>query len=397
MAEQKMADREELIRRFVAWTAGANPDGQELRKVARRLADSTARATPDETQAVLTGLASGLRHDDPEIGGIAAMAGGAVVENGGDPVPFARTLLRYLPRVLRQAAEFADACLVALPESSEEEASDIVREPSPLRIGGRILPDDIAASIISRYRRGYAAWAALDLWYLPTIACLSRSLELRRTAREDGELLALAERLAPIRNGGEFLRKMLLVLDDEPLLVVHPDAGQGYRCVIGGIADNFQLQTLLMDALIGGPPPAGLMARFRRRTETPPAGNLPGRRPHPIAVAVARGDGPQEADVPSVGAFDLYHWTAWTGDGGLPKGPDRIGDRIWGEGVPADLLPFEGVRVILLGPPAYERGWNTVRPFRAMSAYFWVTEALSAAELRDYLDRFAAAPRPGAV
>ena len=36
---------------------------------------------------------------------------------------------------------------------------------------------------------------------------------------------------------------------------------------------------------------------------------------------------------------------------------------IWNEGVPADIPTFEGTRVVLLGPPPYERSWNSVRRF----------------------------------
>ncbi len=34
---------------------------------------------------------------------------------------------------------------------------------------------------------------------------------------------------------------MMQVLDDEPILVLHPGKGKGYRVRISGLADNFQL------------------------------------------------------------------------------------------------------------------------------------------------------------
>jgi hypothetical protein len=119
------------------------------------------------------------------------------------------------------------------------------------------------------------------------------------------------------------------------------------------VADNFQLHTLLADALITQ---RGL---FRRKG--PPWG-IPGKRAPPAAVATMRGDGPQSIDRPSTGVWNLYNWTVLDEEGRLsPPAKDDPKHWIWNEGMPADILPFEGQRIILLGPPAYLRWWNTAR------------------------------------
>ena len=64
---------------------------------------------------------------------------------------------------------------------------------------------------------------------------------------------------------------------------------------------------------------------------------------------------------------------------------------VWNEGVPADIPPFEGTRVVLLGPPPYDRSWNCVRKFPDMTGALHLEHILSADETRDFLARIAAA------
>ena len=50
-----------------------------------------------------------------------------------------------------------------------------------------------------------------------------------------------------------FVATMLQVLDDEPLLVLQVEQQKGFKVRISGIADNFQLHTMLEGAIIGPP------------------------------------------------------------------------------------------------------------------------------------------------
>ncbi|MFI5803129.1 hypothetical protein [Streptomyces sp. NPDC051561] len=134
-------------------------------------------------------------------------------------------------------------------------------------------------------------------------------------------------------NGGpslKGLRHALRVLDAEPLVVLHRETGAGFLVRIGGIGDNFQLHTLLADALVGG-------------------GHLPGRPPSPDAVAVCRD---AEGQVLTQGSFNLL-------------GAD--GAWIWNEGDPADIPPVRGTRVLALDPEPYTRSWPAGRYFPGMS------------------------------
>jgi hypothetical protein len=59
--------------------------------------------------------------------------------------------------------------------------------------------------------------------------------------------------------------------------------------------------------------------------------------------------------------------------------------------VPADIPPFEGTRVVLLGPPPYQRSWNAGRRFADMAGDLRVERILTRGEVRELLGRIAAA------
>jgi hypothetical protein len=128
---------------------------------------------------------------------------------------------------------------------------------------------------------------------------------------------------------------MMQVLDDEPIVVLHPGEGKGFRVRLSGLADNFQLHTLLADALIGQFP-----GRWLR-----------GARPARAEVAAARDGAVREGCPGAHGAFNLWTWRGLKADGTLRDPMSGSSHWIWNEGVPADIPSFDGERVVLLGPP----------------------------------------------
>ena len=166
---------------------------------------------------------------------------------------------------------------------------------------------------------------------------------------------------------------MLQVLDDEPLLVLHVEQRKGFDIRISGIANNFQLHTLLAGAIIG----------------SPAKGMVTGEAPSKRAVAECRDsvvghDGGDNV----TGAFNLWNWVGLQPNGRLPDGQtERSGHWIWNEGCPADIIPFESRRVVLLGPPPYVRHWRAGRPFHAMVGELTVEHRLSEGEVADWLNR----------
>lgn len=326
---------------------------------AQRLLAELDAADAAARQRALGRLADVLPTAPVDCAGVVALACGALVEHGGDPKRPLDALLGRLPEVLAGAAAFADACRAR----AEADGDDAIE-----RYG-----DEVAKTMPAET----VAWGALDLFASAVIAVLARSSDARRRARP--ELLKRARAVADLHERAKFLAEMLRVLDDEILLVLHPESGRGWKVRVAGISDNFQLHTLLADALIGDPE-KGLLA---------------GRRPDPRVAAAARDGAVDPSAALAEGAFDLMSWQALRPDRTLTAGQEGSTHGIRSEGVPDDIEKFEGVRVVLLGPPPYHRTWDAGRRFEDMPASLTVVEALTPAAADGLLGRIASAPRVG--
>jgi hypothetical protein len=215
------------------------------------------------------------------------------------------------------------------------------------------------------------AWVAVDLVSRAAVAVLSRDADERRAAAEDSDLLDAADALSRFHGSAYFVWSLLNVLDDETLTVLHPADKVGARFRMSGVADNFQLHTLLIDAFVG-------------------SDRLEGRPLQGDAADVAHGTGPQASDVPVDGVWNLYTYEAVDAFGELPN-PHELGGPfwIWNEGVPADIPCFEGERLVLLGPSAYARSWNSARAFAALPVEFELVEELDEATVSEWVDKLA--------
>jgi hypothetical protein len=331
-------------------------------------------ASHEQAEAIAT-LCQALDPEYAEASGWLAITAGAIVEAGADPTPLADRLITLLPALIQKATEFGEFALTqALSPEQSEEVED---ETDGVWLGSQFLPSQRAEEVADLKPDGADAWSALYFWCAPAVACLTRDDDARKRAVATLPPMA---RLAEINGDAHCLSVLLSVLDDEPFLVFHPATNQGYRLRVSGVADNFQLHTLLADSLIK-PAGSSLLGRLRSSTD-----GLPGARPHALAAAVARGDGPQESDAPSQGVWNLYNWTAVQSDGCLPANVPSS-HWVWGEGKPGDIECFEGFRVVLLGPPSYVRTWNTARFFPALRASVIIEETFSSGAVQEWLRR----------
>src|SRR5262249_46341536 len=114
----------------------------------------------------------------------------------------------------------------------------------------------------------------------------------------------------------------------------------------------------------------------------------PGRPLDRRAVGVAR-DLPCSRNEASVYSHpQLRAWEALQPDGRLPDNPLANHDFcVWNEGVPADIPPFEGVRVILLGNVSFARSWNGGRVFPFMAGDLRLEERLPPEAVGGWLRR----------
>lgn len=289
-------DADAAERAFADLTRGIGDAGDdELRDAGPRLA------------ALLTEVPPGPR-------GVVAVMVGACVERGADPTGCAPAVFAGALDAFEQAAAFCERWAAAgrgeLPDHEGEE----LREADFETFGFEPV----------------MAWQALPQFEMACVAMLN-SPRVRRETPGRQELRAAVARVAEL-SGEPFkcLAYALAVLDDEPLIALDRATGAAFALRMSGIGDNFQLHTLLADALIG-------------------RGLVQGQAPSAEAVACCRD---QPGMVPTTGSFNLV-------------GAD--GEWIWNEGNPADIPRVNGVRLVVVDPPPYQRSWPAGRFFPGMT------------------------------
>lgn len=255
----------------------------------------------------------------PFVAATAATTAGALVELGAQPGPLTRIVLERLSSALTGTHAFIDAWL---PHA-----------------GGRPLPErtqadmTVATGLLSaaigpdRAMPLLAAWRDAPHWALAAVACLHHA-----DARAQlGDRAAWTAQVDPLHSAAPAFLRLILALRiiDEHLLVLHRPTRRGAMVWVGGVADNFQLQTLLADALIG-------------------AGLVHGARPDPRWVSAFQ-RGPDGSVLEHVD--DHFHLT------------DATGATMRNEAGPADIAVVSGSRILVLDEARYSRHWRAGRRF----------------------------------
>lgn len=316
-------------------TAVRERDGQRSQHAMQEIQQHYGDAADGEFLQAGPRLAALLADVPPGPRALVAVLTGACVERGADATACAPYIFDGLAEALAAAGEFCERWAATgggeLPEPDGDALDDAMVE----RVG-----QDAAV-----------AWCTLPQWEMASVAMLNHSAVRARLGERRTQLLA-ALRSVQEASEHEFkcLYYALLVLDDEPLIVLHRPTGTGYALRMSGLADNFQLHTLLADALVGG-------------------GHVEGHAPSAQEVAVCR-DAPGQ--VPTTGSFNLV----------TPGG-----EWVWNEGTPSDIPVVDGVRLLVLDPPPYERGWPAGRFFPGMTGALVLERVLDERETRGWLER----------
>jgi hypothetical protein len=389
----------------------------------RAVSAAASGASLDALIAAAERLIPALRLSDPQAGGEVALTLGVLIEKGVPPKTVARPLLEAFRDTLMLLEAFITTVIAEVPEPPD----DLEEAPASYWVRDRYVAPERAQELWRRDRRLPQAHAGVELWCLPVVALLSRDRDVLKEAQGDAALLHLVDTLSDGRL--RFVRMLLRLLQDEMLLVLHPEAMQGFRVRIEGVTDNFQLHTLLADALIrenrsfwrrlrdltkkersSWPRLADVLnersiwrhlwadahkerGAFQRHQGRAwwrgPIWGIAGTRPWPDVIAVMRGDGPASIKELWQGTWNLYQWTAIDDAGQLP---DKVDSRhwIWNEGIPAEIASVDGVRVILLGAPTVKRIRRATRSLPHLAATLDVEEVLEVDEVRRLLAQLGA-------
>ncbi len=337
----------------------------ELEEKIQQLWQAAQDAAPQELTGALRRISEVFDLLPLGPGSRLAILAGALVERGADPDGLAAPIMVGLRRCLRVANELITTWQHVvgdeeppMPVDDQEAFNSMIT--ALLQPGSAPDSDSTDATTRLSPEQAYRlteGWFALNGWAMSAMTLLqSRQVRTQLSIRH--ELLELMKTVEPVRPDLEFLTRLLLVLDDERLVVLHRQTGRGYQVTISGIGDNFQLHTLLA-ATLSGPASDGLLEDIHV---------------DPAWVAAAT-DGPLEPpNGPIEGQFNLVDaWGKW----------------IWNEGVPADIPLLDGQRVVVLDPPPYPRSWNIGRVYLMMRPEVRLDRILSPEEAAAWLSRVA--------
>lgn len=200
-------------------------------------------------------------------------------------------------------------------------------------------PFAVLDGLVERVARGLERGdAAVELW--------RPALDLALQQKPVRLGLPQRDRLTAAAADAPYLLGLLRVLDDEELIVVDRASGRVYAASISGIADNFQLYTLLADSLIGDPV----------------AGFIAGQPPDADWVAAATIG--EELTPPGgiLGRFDLV---------------DAEGQLIPAASRPADIAIVTQHRLVVVEPARHQQVWPRGRTYPLMTPEFRVDRLLS--------------------
>jgi hypothetical protein len=323
-------------------------DTQRFRQVLSGVPDVVKQAEPQQIQDCLPILEPLLAVIPLGIGSDLAQLAGAMAALSPDPTIILPVLVDRAAGAMEQATRFA-ALHSAELDSPPDSADSSLIEPTIARMTAAADRLNIGVEEATELA---AAWFTGGDWLQPVLYLAQRKDVRLAMPQRERLTAAVAARADDIGNA-QWLLGLLLVLDDEPLIVLHRETGRGFNLTISGVGDNFQLHTLLAAHLMGG--------RWR--------GKLPGRAPSAAMVAAAT-DGDPTPDESIVGQFNLV---------------DGYGKWIWNEGRPYDIPLFHGVRIVVLDPPPYARSWNTGRLYPLMTPTVTVAGRLPRHEAAEWL------------
>jgi len=341
----------------------AGPD--EVEPAAMEVYDTLELSSVEEADDALRTLSHGLALEDARRSGFIAVACRSFLIHGCDPSIVSDLLVSQLGGLLEKCVRLHAACETRMKEDAASSDGDDQSPTAGFERAKSTLGGSMADEV--------TAWEVLKQVWPCAIELFSRSVAARMAAHE---MVKAAAAISSLHEAGHWLRLMLSAPHDEPLLAIEPSSGLGIEGRVSGVVDNYQLHALLMDCF----PRRGLLKR---------------RRISRRAVDTARGTGPQVTDDTIVGAWNMWTWQAIQPSLDLPDPGVWSADAlwVWGEGIPADIPVFEGFRVVLLGPPSYERSWRSQRMFARLPANLEIAQTLSRAEVTDWLGRMGNALR----
>ncbi|MEU0490068.1 hypothetical protein ABZ249_12630 [Nocardiopsis sp. NPDC006139] len=333
--------------------ASVTADPGQFPAAVHRVLVLASRIPVSERELALEALAPLLTgdHAAPGITADLCVVAGALVETGTDPGPAGPEVLRRLRAIGRGAIVFARAW--QRTGGGEPPDPDSVTAADENRVATDLGADAPGATM---------CWWTVARHALAAKTMLARSTvrsHVRRDPTLHAELVAVANQLGDHLPDLQEVRALLRMAEAGSALVLDRESGRAFRVLFDGIGDNFQLHTLLADALVG---PQGM--------------GLAGDPPDPRWVRAFRDGDPDPAARTVRGWWNLVaHDGTW----------------VWNEGVPAEIPTLDGEHVLVLDEQPYPRSWSAHRRHPLVTGWLEVEGELPAEEAALWWKRVAPA------
>jgi len=214
---------------------------EELTSAGQAVLDLRPTASPDELNEAIVAI-SELVREYADVSAFFALTAGALVDSGADGTPLANFIIDCLPPIIAKATKFGNSALARA--LSPEESDQVENDAGGEWIADRFVPSERVAVAAEQDPDGCDAWVSIRGGRQQRPRVTRDSQSRKRAVAE----LPSIKPLCDLNEGAHRLLVLLNVLEDEPFVVLYPSANAGYRLRVSGVADNFQLQTLLADA-----------------------------------------------------------------------------------------------------------------------------------------------------
>ena len=328
--------------------ASTNSNSDAVQSVLNRFLDLLPGATNEAAAKAMESLAGVFEAGSVENAVNVIMLCGSLVEKGYEGKYFIGELERLTIKNLDIAEPLLKASVTVM-ETTDDEDEDPYEAVDKMR-------ETVAAEHPDQMKA--------DDWLEKVYPCLVSTYSSDLQLFNKGKAL-LYERVKPyiqVSNACSWLSTLFSVLFNEPVLVVELSQKKAFTGTISGIADNFQLQLLLMSI--------------------PELGDTIDAE----LTAVVNGTGPQDGEASVAGKWDMCNWPILSASH-KESGNSDSDHWIWSEGSPEDIELLDGYRVILLKEPSYQRGLYVQRSFSTLPASIHIEKWLSEEELNQWLEK----------
>ncbi|MFC4562292.1 hypothetical protein ACFO4E_10540 [Nocardiopsis mangrovi] len=296
----------------------------------------------DERELALEALGPILAggHTAPGITADLAVVAGAFVEMGSTPGGTGVDVMRLLRTMGQGAAVFLYAW--------ERTGGGTPPDPDEVTAAAE---ERVAAELGEAAPTATMCWWTIRRYGLAAKTMLSEPAvraAMRADSELSAELVAISNQLSNALTEFDEVRALLRMSEATSAVVLDRASRRGFRVLFDGIGDNFQLHTLLADALVG-----------------PEGRGLAGERPDPRWTASFR-DADPDPDARVVRGW----WNLVALDGSW----------VWNEGVPADIPTSEGEHLLILDEQPYPRSWSAGRRHPHVRGWLEVEAELPAEE-----------------